>query len=137
MQEIPNFKRFIKGYICDGADALVGHKKPLQFRFLLETYNAIYDESHNKTWKPQEGIQLSKKDPDCHPMLPKGDPLTLPLLERLKDQNTIMDGLKKYIVFWKRSIESKNVNPSFKSFIYPIITYWEPTLQMHLIQTFA
>ena len=29
MQEIPDFKSFIKGYICDGADAFVGHKKPL------------------------------------------------------------------------------------------------------------
>ena len=76
-----------------------------------------------KTWKPQEGIQLWKKDPNGHPMLPKGDPLALPLLERLKDQNTIMDSLKKYIAFWKRSIESKNVNPSSKSFISPIITY--------------
>ena len=36
-----------------------------------------------------------------------------------------MDNLKKYIAFWKRSIESKNVNPSFKSFISPIITYQE------------
>ena len=78
-----------------------------------------------KTWKPQEGIQLWKKDPNGHPMLPKGDPLALPLLERLKDQHTIMDGLKKYIAFWKMSIESKTINPSFKSFISPIITYWE------------
>ena len=51
MQAIPNFKCFIKGYICDGADASARHKKPLQFHFFCKrwyTYNEIYDESHNE-----------------------------------------------------------------------------------------
>ena len=65
-----------------------------------------------------------EEDLDGHPKLPKGDPLALPLLESLKDQNVVIDGLKNYIGFWKRSNESKNMNPSFKSFISPIVTYW-------------
>ena len=31
MTQVPDFKTFIQGYLCDGQDSLVGHSKPLQF----------------------------------------------------------------------------------------------------------
>ena len=35
MQQVPNFKDFVKGYLHEGAYKLVGHSKPLQFRFYM------------------------------------------------------------------------------------------------------
>ena len=35
MQQVLNFKEFAKGYVHEGADKLVGHSKPLQFRFYI------------------------------------------------------------------------------------------------------
>ena len=33
MQQVLDFKEFVKGYLHEGADKLVGHSKPLQFKF--------------------------------------------------------------------------------------------------------
>ena len=35
IEEVPDFKSFIEGSICDGEDALVGHTKAQQFKFYL------------------------------------------------------------------------------------------------------
>ena len=35
LQKVADFKGFVKGCLHDGADSLVGHSKPLQFRFYL------------------------------------------------------------------------------------------------------
>ena len=35
MQEVLNFKDLIKGYLHEGVSKLVGHSKPLQYRFYM------------------------------------------------------------------------------------------------------
>jgi len=35
VKEVPDFKKFMEGYMCDGKDRLIGHSKPLQFRFYM------------------------------------------------------------------------------------------------------
>ena len=34
--EAPDFKAYCDGYICDGQEALIGHSKPLLFKFFME-----------------------------------------------------------------------------------------------------
>ena len=36
LTKIPDFKQYCDGYLCDGQDILVGHSKPLQFRFFMQ-----------------------------------------------------------------------------------------------------
>ena len=36
LTEVLDFKAYCDGYICDGQEALIGHSKPLLFRFFME-----------------------------------------------------------------------------------------------------
>lgn len=132
MQEIPDFKRFIDGYLCDGPETLIGHKKPLQFRFFLRDGIPIMQYMMNpraKTWLPQDGIELWKRDANGIPMLPTGNPSPLPLSDTIKDQEYICQGIKKYIEWWTEGMNKKHANLEFKEFIQPMIIYWENILK--------
>ena len=33
IEEVPDFKKFVEGYLCTGRDALIGHTNVQQFKF--------------------------------------------------------------------------------------------------------
>ena len=64
------------GYICDGKERLIGHSKPLQFRFYMQDSVPLMQyKMHPKAteWIPEEGIQIWKHDDNGKPKLPMGN----------------------------------------------------------------
>ena len=50
LTKVPNFKQFVEGFLCDGEHELVGHSKPLQFRFIMHGKTPIMQyKVHPKT----------------------------------------------------------------------------------------
>ena len=41
LTEVHDFKSYCDGYLCDGQEALIGHSKPLVFRFFMEENTTV------------------------------------------------------------------------------------------------
>ena len=63
VEEVPDFKSFLEGYIPDKGDVLCCHKDPLQFRFLMIDGFHVMQYWMNPAkgeWKPSKGIKMWK-----------------------------------------------------------------------------
>ena len=78
IEEVPDFKKFVEGYLCIGRDALVGHTNAQQFKFYrngnsrpLMQYKLLCT---NNEWSLKEGggIRLYKETEDGSPKVPHG-----------------------------------------------------------------
>jgi len=83
IEEVPNFKGFVEGYLHTGDDSLQGHSQVQQFKFYkysnewtLIQYKVFYTDVD---WllKKSGGIRLWKETSDGCPKVPKGSPLPL------------------------------------------------------------
>ena len=126
LTKIPNFKQYCDGYLCDGQDILVGHSKPLQFRFFMQ------DETPMMQYKAHVGvsnwsgsIRLWKTDTEGKPMLPHGDPPQVPMAEYVKAHEEVILGLKNYIKFWQNLGNGSSVPRYYR----PVIDYWSKVIE--------
>ena len=83
IEEVPNFKKFVEGYLCTRRDALARHTNAQQFKFYrngngwpLMQYKLLCTDNE---WLPKEGggIRLWKETEDGSPKVPCGDPMAL------------------------------------------------------------
>jgi hypothetical protein len=81
IEEVPNFKAFVDGYLCSGNAALQGHTNAQQFKFYKDDngwpmmqYKLLCT---NSDWLPKEkgGIRLWQETVDGRPKLPSGSPI--------------------------------------------------------------
>ena len=75
MQQVPDFKGFVKGYLHEGIGKIVRHSKPLQFRFYMSQGIPLMQykvHPAKSDWSPDEGIELWKCTENGEPLLPKG-----------------------------------------------------------------
>ena len=131
MQQVPNFKEFVKGYLHEGADQLVGHSKPLQFRFYMSQGTPLMQYKIHPTkseWSPDEGIELWKRGENGEPLLPTGVPNVLPCFEYLKDHEKVVEGLQTFANWWKSFVDSKGVQSAYANWIMPVVQYWEQVI---------
>ena len=83
IEEVPDFKKFVEGYLCTRRNALARHTNAQQFKFYrngngwpLMQYKLLCT---NNEWLPKEGggICLWKETEDGSPKVPCGDPMAL------------------------------------------------------------
>ena len=129
IEEVPNFKAFVQGYLHTGDDSLQGHSQAQQFKFYknangwpLMQYKILCTDSD---WLPKEGggICLWKETFDGRPRVPRGSPAPLaPHLMHCFDE--VCKELDGDIAFWGAmanqdlSRESRKKNES-------VMKYWE------------
>jgi hypothetical protein len=93
IEEVPDFKAFIVGYICDDDDKLMGHSKGRQFKFYMKEdgYPLMqYKLKHtDQEWKPINGKKLWKDDEHGRPMFPKGTPHSVIPRKMRRDKDII------------------------------------------------
>ena len=126
LTQVPDFKKYCDGYLCDGQDILVGHSKPLQFRFFMQ------DETPMMQYKAHVGvpnwsgsIRLWKIDSEGKPMLPQGNPPLVPIAQYVKAHEEVILGLKNYIRFWQNLGNGVNVPGYYR----PVIDYWSKMIE--------
>ena len=65
LTQVPDFKNFCDGYLCEGQEALIVHSKPLQFFFFMDGETPVMQyKVHvaSPNWRPSNGcILLWKK----------------------------------------------------------------------------
>ena len=89
MTQVPDFKSFVQGHLCDGQDSLDGHLKPLHFCFYVQGKLPIMQyKVHPKffVWMPRESkIELWKKDDQRKPKLPPICTNVVPIANYVRD----------------------------------------------------
>ena len=129
LTKVPDFKSFVDGFLCSGQDTLVGHSKPLQFCFFMQgEIPTMQYKIHPKLpdWLPKEGgIELWKKDNEGRPMLPVGCPNMLPIADYVKDNLSVVNGIRDYLSFWEKWSEKNGKEATCTQFIEPVIDYWK------------
>ena len=129
LTQVPDFKSFVDGNICDGQDMLVGHSKPLQFRFYMQGEIPVMQyKIHPKSleWLPKEGgIELWNKDSEGKPMLPIGSPNMLPIADYVRDSPYVVNGIRDYLSFWEKWSQKKGKEALYTQFIEQVIEYWK------------
>ena len=129
IEEVPNFKGFVEGYLHTGDDSLQGHSQAQQFKFYkdangwpLMQYKILCTDSD---WLPKEGggIRLWKETSDGRPRVPKGSPAPLaPHLMRCFDE--VCKGLDGYIAFWG-AMANQDLSGEFRRKNESVMKYWE------------
>ena len=134
MTEVFDFKGFIDGYLCDGQDKLIGHSKPLHFRFFMQDDIPVMQYKMNHTqdhWMPKGGaIELWKRDASGKKaLLPVGEPMLLPMGAYIKDSGQMVSGIKDYIKYWDKLRVDRGLEDSYYTYIKPVIEYWEDMIK--------
>ena len=120
LTEVPDFKAYCDGYICDGQEALIGHSKPLLFRFFMEGDTPVMQfKAHVAIQSWSGSIRLWKTDSEGKPRLPKGDPPLLPMAKHIKMHAGVISGLKGYIKFW----QNLSIGSDVPRYYCPVIDY--------------
>lgn len=124
IEEVPDFKSFITGYISE--DDLIGHSKGRQFRFYrdgsgwpLMQYKLRCTE---EKWRPAEGIKLWKEDAEGKPLLPKGTPRAV-LPRGMRGQEEIVKGIKGFIQHWKSVGDADGTGEYTRKHAH-LVQYW-------------
>ena len=136
VEEVPDFKSFLQGYIPDKEEALCGHKNPLQFRFLMIDEFPVMQYRMNPScddWKPTLGIKMWKSDNITgKPLLPQGEPKHVPLYSFLQDNDMVSKGIQDYVKRWEEDqcISMLQGNESYSTWLEPTIAYWRKVLDL-------
>jgi len=126
VEEVPNFKEFIKPYIAKGTKKLIGHTKGRQFKFFMDDNGwPIMQYKLNctvKNWTPEDGIKLWKADAEGRPLMPEGEP-TAVKPRVLKGEADILRGQDGYIKHWEGLLE-EDTGALYHAHISQCIEYW-------------
>ena len=130
VEEVPDFKAFIKPYIVDGKDLLVGHTKPQQFRFYMRDdglpalqYKLLCT---TPNWTPPEGILIWRTNENNKAMLPDGEPKPCKP-NPMKNEEEIIKGISGFINYWKGLCAEDNTEV-VRGQYGRLIPYWECVL---------
>ena len=104
MEEVADFKGFIGGKLNDGNDILVGHTKPQQVKFYLDSSGCLVMMYKilctNADWLGENGrgIKLWKEDAKRPSLWPRGSPLPVPQ-NAMNDVQNIVKGISRFIKY--------------------------------------
>jgi hypothetical protein len=129
IEEVPDFKGFVEGYLHTGDDSLQGHSQAQQFKFYKDSngwplmqYKILCTDID---WLPKEGggIRLWKETSDGCPKVPRGSPSPLgPQLMRSFEE--VCKGVDSYIALWG-AMANQDLSGEFRRKIEPVKKYWE------------
>jgi hypothetical protein len=128
IEEVPDFKGFLEGYLCDGNETLKGHTKGQQFKFYKDSdgspkmqYKILCTD---RDWLPEEngGIQLWKVTSNGRPVLPSGQPLPL-IPQRHENFDEVMKGISGFLSLWE-SMANEDLSGEFRRKNEHIMYYW-------------
>ena len=128
IEEVPDFKQFVQGYLGTSGDYLEGHSKAQQFKFHMDSegwpimeYKNVCNEVE---WLPKggKGIRLWSATEDGRPNVPTGDPRPLPP-HPMKALLEIKKGLSGLLGLWKEMADAEN-SGEFRSKNESLVEYW-------------
>ena len=105
IEEVPDFKEFVHGYLGTCGDFLEGHSTSQQFKFYVDSSGWPLMEHKNLCtyikWQPEDGkgIRLWFETTDGHPKVPRGAPRPL-APQTMKSFDEIKKGLNNFIAHW-------------------------------------
>ena len=128
IEEVPDFKKFVEGYLCTRRDALAGHTNAQQFKFYrnangwpLMQYKLLCTDNE---WLPKEGggIRLWKETEDGSPKVPSGDPMpSRP--QKMRGHDEVCKGLGGFLNLWS-SMANDDFSGEFRRTNEPVSQYW-------------
>ena len=107
IEEVADFKGFIEGSFNDGNDLLVGHTKPQQVKFYLDSTGCLVMKYKilctDADWLGENGrgIKLWKEDAAERSLWPRGIPVPVPQ-NAMKDVQHIVKGISGFIKYWEK-----------------------------------
>ena len=128
IEEVPNFKKFVEGYLCTGRDALTRHTNAQQFKFYrnangwpLMHYKLLCID--NK-WLLKEGggIWLWKQSEDGLPKVPFKDPKALKP-QKMCGHDEVCKGLEGFLNLWS-AMAYDDFSREFRRKSEPMSQYW-------------
>ena len=142
IEEVPDFKQFVEGYLGTRGDELEGQSKAQQFKFFKDSsgwplmeYKNLYTDPK---WLPAHGngIRLWCESEDGLPIVPSGSPLPL-APQLMKGLDDIKKGLNGYVGHWNTMLND-DYTGEFRQKNGPLQEYWkgvrialDAPLQMH------
>lgn len=129
IEEVPDFKRYVEGYLGTGGDFLEGHSTSQQFKFYMDSSGWPLMEYKNlctdKEWLPNhgKGIRLWVETEDDRPKVPSGVPRPLPP-QRMKSVDEIKKGLNGFIAHWSNMADDDH-SGEFRRKNEPTRSYWK------------
>ena len=126
IEEVADFKSYIKPYIGINKKQLVGHSKGRQYKFFMDDNGWPIMQYKlactNLAWLPTEGVKLWKEDAEHKPIFPRGDPLPVKP-KKMTNEAEILRGLEGYIQHWMdKSKEDGTLE--YKAQMSYLVTYW-------------
>ena len=106
IEEVPDFKSFIAGAFVDGGDILVGHTRPQQVKFYLDSFGCpvmkykLLCTDGNWLGEDGRGIKLWKEDAQGQSLWPCGVPLPVPQ-KAMRGIEDILKGVFGFIKYWE------------------------------------
>jgi hypothetical protein len=128
IEEVPNFKAFVDGYLCSGNDALQGHTNAQQFKFYkddngwpLMQYKIWCTDSE---WLPKEnrGIWLSQETADGCLKVSSGSSVLLGS-QRMRNFDEITKVLSGFVNLWD-TMANEDISGEFRRWNEPLSYYW-------------
>jgi hypothetical protein len=128
IEEVPNFKAFVDGFLYTGNDALEGHTNAQQFKFYKDgngwpmmQYKLFCTDSE---WLLREngGIQLWQETVDGCPKVPSGSPVSL-VPHRMRNFDEVAKGLGGFVNLWD-TMANEDIFGEFKRQNEPLSYYW-------------
>ena len=129
IEEVPDFKQFVDGYLGSGGDFLSGHSKSQQFKFYMDSNGWPLMEYKllctDKVWLPEHdnGIRLWSETEDGRPKVPIGDPLPL-VPHKMCALDEIKKGLNGFIAHWT-GMADDDLSGEFRRQNNPSKDYWK------------
>ena len=153
IQEVGDFKSFVKGFLCSGTEHIIGLGEMHLFKFYMDA-DGVPVMKYKKSavdsyWLPSDRPSrcLWKKDSRGRPMLPPGYPKPTPFKpvwgnevpdplgnqEKAREKarkatvnkGLILSGLEKYIQYWRNGMTRCE---GFASAFGPYMEYWNRVL---------
>jgi hypothetical protein len=128
IEDVPNFKAFVDGYLCSGNDALLGHTNAQQFKFYKDDDG--WPVMQYKLWctdsdwllKENGGIQLWQVTADGRPKLLSGS-LVLFGPQRMRNFDEITKGLSGFVNLWD-TMANEDISSEFRRRNELLSYYW-------------
>ena len=124
IDEVPDFKKFVEGYLCTGRDALASHTNAQQFKFYKDTngwplmqYKLLCIDNE---WLPKEsgGIWLWKETEDGLPKVLVGDLKALKP-QKMHGHDEVCKELSGFLNLWS-AMANDDFSHKFKRLNEPI-----------------
>jgi hypothetical protein len=128
IEEVPNFKAFVDGFLYTSTDALEGHTNAQQFKFYKDgngwpmmQYKLFCTDSK---WLPREngGIRLWQETADGRPKVPSGSPVPL-VPHKMRNFDEIAKGLGGFVNLWD-TMANEDISGEFRRQNEPLSYYW-------------